>query len=286
MGCSEDSPGQTNFSGSQTDGQTSGPGSSSGTAVPTTSAGTEPTGGSNSATDSNATTDVPTSSTTDGVTSTIDPSSTTGDGTTSDGTTDGTTGDTTTGDTTTGNGCLETVPDPACAGDAGLIFVSTPPTGGSDLNSGTAKDDPVATLAHAMELAAACPDLCDIVVSAGTYQKSITLTSGVSIYGGYTPKTFVYDLVPNVTIIDGTEERAVIAQGLTLTTLLSGFTIKGKSFGDDGKSSYAVWVKDVADDLLQIDKCTIQAGAGGLGTDGPNGTKGADGATDPGAEHL
>jgi hypothetical protein len=135
----------------------------------------------------------------------------------------------------------------------------------------------VATLAHAMSLAAMCPDLCDIVVSAGTYQKTITLTSGISIYGGYVPKTFVYDLAANVTIIDGTEDRAVIAQGLTLSTLLSGFTIKGKSFAGEGKSTYAVWVKDVADDLLQIDKCTIQAGAAGVGVDGADGTKGADG---------
>ena len=38
---------------------------------------------------------------------------------------------------------------------------------------------------EAMKKAALCPDLCDIVVSAGTYQKTVTLTSGISIYGGF-----------------------------------------------------------------------------------------------------
>ena len=258
VGCSDDSAGPTSFGGSQTDSQTTAPASSSSTGVPTTSgSSTDATAGSDSlATDSNGTTAVPTTSTTgEPVTTTLDTS--TGDGTTGDGTS--------TGDGTTGAGCLENVPDPACSGDADLIFVSTPPTGGSDLNGGKSKGDPVATLAHAMELALQCPDICDVVVSAGTYQKTITLASGVSIYGGYVPKSFVYDLAANVTIIDGTEDRAVIAEGLTLSTILSGFTIKGKSFAGEGKSSYAVWVKNVADDLLQIDRCTIQAGAGGLG---------------------
>jgi hypothetical protein len=272
--CGDDSVGTSSISGAQTEATSNGPGSTSGTTDVPTSGTTAPdtTSVDTLGTDSQATTEAPT-------TGAMTTTSTTGPDTT--GTT-GTTGSGTSssgGDSTTGNNnnCLEDVPDPACNGDEGLIFVSTPPDGGSDLNSGTSKEDPVATLAEAMKKAALCPDLCDIVVSAGTYQKTVTLTSGISIYGGYKPKTFVYDLPSNVTVIAGTEARAVIAQGLNLSTRLSGFTIKGKSFNADGTSSYAVWARDIADDLLSLDKCRIEAGTGGAGVDGADGTKGGDG---------
>ena len=276
--CGDDSVGTSTLSGGNTDGTGNGPNPTTGTGdVPTSgSTATTPTSGDSLGTDSQATTDVSSSSTASNTTSGDSSSSATSDATT--GAIDQTTSGSTSGDSTTGNNnCLEDVPDPACTGDEGLIFVSTPPDGGSDLNSGTSKEDPVATLAEAMKKALLCPDICDIVVSAGTYQKTVTLSSGVNIYGGYKAKTFVYDLPNNLTVIAGTEARAVIAQGLKLSTRLSGFTIKGKSFNADGTSSYAVWAKDIADDLFAIDKCSIEPGTGGAGVDGMDGTKGGDG---------
>ena len=211
--CGDDSVGTSTLSGGNTDGTGNGPNPTTGTGDVPTSGTTEttPTSGDSLGTDSQATTDVSSSSSATTATTSGDASSSaTTDATT--GAIDQTTGGSTSGDSTTGNNnCLEDVPDPACSGDEGLIFVSTPPDGGSDLNSGTSKEDPVATLAEAMKKALMCPDICDIVVSAGTYQKTVTLSSGVNMYGGYKPKTFVYDLPNNLTVIAGTEARAVIA---------------------------------------------------------------------------
>jgi len=146
--------------------------------------------------------------------------------------------------------------------------VATPVNGGSDINDGKSKVTPVATLAKAIEIAQTCDPVCDVVVSAGTYPKTVTLASGIDLFGGYAPKTFMWDQVANEVKIEASENKAVIADGLNVKTRFFGFTVKAQSYMSDGASSYAFWVRNVADDNLAIEHSRVLAGNGGKGLDG------------------
>ncbi|HRI10205.1 MAG TPA: hypothetical protein PKW35_20435 [Nannocystaceae bacterium] len=268
MACSgDDTPATTATAGGT--GTTSTSSTTDGTSTATESTGTTGTGTSTSSTGTTSTTSTSGEST----------GTTTSDTTTGD-TTTGTTGDTT--DTTTGGleGCVPAdldIPDPHCADPGNLVYVATPVNGGSDINDGKSKVTPVATLAKAIEIAQTCDPVCDVVVSAGTYPKTVTLASGIDLFGGYAPKTFMWDQVANEVKIEASENKAVIADGLNVKTRFFGFTVKAQSYMSDGASSYAFWVRNVADDNLAIEHSRVLAGNGGKGLDGPNGAKGDDG---------
>ena len=63
------------------------------------------------------------------------------------------------------------------------VFVNT--ASGSDLNSGLATDDPVATIARGIEIAASFSPPRPVLVAEGTYNETVNLDSGVSLFGGY-----------------------------------------------------------------------------------------------------
>ncbi len=257
-------------------------GSSSGTTEATTegesTSTTAFTPTSSSSASASGTTSTGTTTTTTTTTTGVSGSET--DGTTT-GTTTGTTGDTD-GTTTTGGGegCVPddvNAPDPYCGEPDNLVYVATPVNGGSDANEGMSPDTPVATLAKAIEIALICDPLCDVVVSAGTYPKTVSLAAGVDLFGGYEPMTWKHGVVPYEVTIEGDEERSVIAEGLDIKTRFYGFTVKSKSYAGGGASTYAFWVKDVADDLLAIERTRLLAGDAGEGSAGQKGGKGDDG---------
>jgi hypothetical protein len=193
--------------------------------------------------------------------------------------TDATTGDTGGSTDSTGSTCEPDVPDPACTlEENGLIFVSTPVNGGSDLNDGLTAGTPVSTLAHAIDLALACPDTCDVVVSAGVYKGSISLASGVSMFGGYAPGSFEYALAENVVEIVGTAERAVTAESIASETRVSGLTIRGGDFADGGTSSYALWIRNAEPGMLRLERSILRGGHGGVGANGTHGSDGSSGS--------
>lgn len=72
-------------------------------------------------------------------------------------------------------------------GDAARsIFVAVT---GSDNATGT-ELNPVRTIQKGIDLAAATQLPKDVLIAGGTYNESIVLKSGVSLYGGYTPITW------------------------------------------------------------------------------------------------
>lgn len=148
---------------------------------------------------------------------------------------------------------------------------------GSDLNDGTAIDDPVATIQRGIEISQTYDPPRMVLVAAGNYQETVNLNSGVSIYGGYDPDTWDRDVYGNVTQITGQGPRTIIAESLATFVELDGFTINAASYASGAQSTYAVWVRDIPDNLLQIDYCTINAGDAGNGSDGANGSNGEDG---------
>ncbi|MCA9653132.1 MAG: hypothetical protein KC501_24675, partial [Myxococcales bacterium] len=148
---------------------------------------------------------------------------------------------------------------------------------GSDLNDGLAMDDPVATIARGIEIAGTFSPPRPVLVAEGTYNETVNLDSGVSLYGGYDESTWERDVFLNETVIAGTEFRTLVAINLNEAVEVDGFTIQGLSFNDMGQSTYAVWVRDTPEGLLTIDYCTVIAGDGGDGPDGNDGMAGEDG---------
>lgn len=155
------------------------------------------------------------------------------------------------------------------------VFVKA--VGGSDLNDGITPDDAVATIDRAIEIASTSSPPRMVLVSAGIYNETVNLDSGVSLYGGYDPDTWERDHFTHETIIAGTEFRTLIANNLSEAVEVDGFTIRGMSFADGGQSTYAVWVRDTPEGLLTIDYCTIEAGNAGAGASGAHGNAGEDG---------
>lgn len=192
------------------------------------------------------------------------------------------------GDSTTGEpveACLQ-MDDPDINGldenDDGLdglagcsVFVNT--ATGSDLNSGLATDDAVATIARGIEIAATFSPPRPVLVAEGTYNETVNLDSGVSLFGGYDDADWSRDVFLNETTIAGTEFRTLVAINLEEAVEVDGFTIRGLSYTEDSQSTYAVWVRDTPEGLLTIDYCTIEAGSAGHGNDGANGVSGEDG---------
>jgi hypothetical protein len=157
------------------------------------------------------------------------------------------------------------------------VFVSA--SVGSDLNEGLAQDEPVATIARGIEIAQTYDPPRMVLVAAASYVETVNMDSGVGVFGGYNPTDWARDHVANETEIVATENRAVIAQNLELATELDGFTIHALDYVDDGQSSYGVWVRDTPEGLFTLEYCTVDAGSGGAGDDGPNGLAGDDGGS-------
>ncbi len=155
------------------------------------------------------------------------------------------------------------------------IFVNA--STGSDLNDGDTPDVPVATIERGIEIASTYNPPRPVLVAAGTYNETVNLDSGVSLYGGYDNATWDRDVFQNPTIIEGDEFRAVVAINLNEAVEVDGFTIRGQDFMDGSQSTYGVWVRDTPEGLLTIDYCTIEAGNAGSGADGQNGGDGEDG---------
>jgi hypothetical protein len=150
---------------------------------------------------------------------------------------------------------------------ARTIWVSTT---GNDANSGT-QTSPKLTIQNAID---ASTDGADVYVMAGTYTIAtpLMMRSGVSVYGGYNPTTFIRDLNANETVIDAASTRAIIVNGqnalridgLTLHTVMSTLA---------GGSSTGIAVAG-SDDIV-IKRNTIVAAPG---TDGATGATGGVGS--------
>lgn len=193
-------------------------------------------------------------------------------------------------DSTTSNGCecqfvsAADLPDDAgldlnCDGIDGTItrgvFVSP---AGDDANPGTITQ-PVLTIQRGIDIAAGSAGVFDhIYVASGVYQESVTLASGVSLFGGYSTNFRVHSPAGNETAIFGdtsttAEPGAVNALALTAAVTVDGFTVVGHDGTTPGASSYAVYLQNTGN-LLTLRRNTIVAGNGANGARGTDGSSG------------
>ncbi|MBL9016769.1 MAG: right-handed parallel beta-helix repeat-containing protein [Myxococcales bacterium] len=120
--------------------------------------------------------------------------------------------------------------DPAsCPGDDGT-FVSA--ARGDDGNPGS-KAMPLKTIGAGIAKAKGKGGAQSVFVAQGTYPEKVTLAPGVSVHGGYECNTgacgWTRDLAAFETTIANQDFEGVLAgAGITSTTLLAGFTIRGK----------------------------------------------------------
>lgn len=162
--------------------------------------------------------------------------------------------------------------------DTTAIYVAPPPAG-DDSYTGSSQL-PVATLSKAIQLAAAASPRKPVHVAAGAYTISTTLSlaSGVHVYGQFSgPPDWQRD-AQYETIISG-PATAVLAQDIAEETHLEGFTIRSADAAGLGQSSYALRIVDSAGPVV-VRFNTILPGHGAAGLGGFPGISGL--AGDPG----
>jgi hypothetical protein len=142
------------------------------------------------------------------------------------------------------------------------LFVSP---AGSDTNPGT-RAAPLFSLIGAMPKAAAGGD--DLYVAGGVYSGSVTLVSGVSVYGGFNGANWVRDPLNFETKIAG---GPTAVQGNNIQSIvLDGLTIESADATTSGGSSRALVISGAGN--VEISGNIIRAGKGFKGVDGGNAT--------------
>jgi len=181
---------------------------------------------------------------------------------------------------------LNGVPDDGCEFtlDVDAIYVSESNGDDLDPNCGLGPvaigQKPCATIAKGLQRAGAPLNRSKIFIADGTYEETVLLVNGKSLYGGYRPDTWGRHVSTTMTIIRGTSvtthKKSVIATGITQTTVLEGFVIYGQSNYTSGGNSYALYIND-SNSFLAVRQNIMYAGNGGPGVDGVKGTDGANG---------
>ena len=156
------------------------------------------------------------------------------------------------------------------------IFVAPPPLG-VDTNAGTMAA-PVATIAKGIQLAT--PQKYDVLVAFGTYNETVTMVAGVSVYGGYDSsdgwKRYHYTPVAATFVQGGV--TAVKFQAIAEQTELQLVAVLSTKPVTSGASSIGISVVGSTGPILLTD-CVVVAGNGADGTNGGNGTTGQVGGT-------
>jgi hypothetical protein len=155
------------------------------------------------------------------------------------------------------------------------IFVATT---GNDINPGT-KALPKLTVQAGINAASSVKP--HVYVSEGTYFESISLRSGISVYGGYSASnnwvrnsSLYSTIVRNTLTVSG---RVIAASGLNITapTRLAYLTLQAGNAS--GSSGSAFGLHCVSCSGLTVWRSVITAGSGSNGANGSNGVAGANG---------
>ncbi len=141
-------------------------------------------------------------------------------------------------------------------------FVST---SGDDTNAGTMAA-PFATLYAATKYAAS--DGSDVYVAEGTYSETVSLVSGVSLYGGFEATNWTRDPAAHTTTINGSA-TAVYGNGASDLTI-DGFTIMAADATSPSQSSIGIGLNACTN--LYVTNNTIHTGNGMPGSNGGTGT--------------
>ena len=152
--------------------------------------------------------------------------------------------------------------------------------GGNDGNAGTMLS-PKRTLAAGIAAAAAANPVRNVYVSKGTYGEAVTLSNGVSLYGGYDAATGWTRSSTNITTISSPGPIAISGNGLSAAVTLDQFTVvaanaSGNGAGGEGLSSYGVLILNSPGGVT-LRALSITAGNGTAGQAGSTGGTGSAG---------
>ena len=168
-----------------------------------------------------------------------------------------------------------TFTDKNCDGIVGdiahAIFVSP---SGSDTTGDGSMAKPYQTIAKAISAASSAGK--DVYADKGTYNESVSLVSGVSLYGGYDSTKKWSRAKTNVSTIQSASTVGVTASGISVATEVQLFTVTsiGGADGTGGTpagSSYAVLIANCSA-AVTIRGCTLKPGAGGAASGGSVGS--------------
>lgn len=166
--------------------------------------------------------------------------------------------------------------------DPDAIYVSVPANAGQDSSVCGNWDAPCASIGYGLNRAAAT-GRHKVLVSEGIYPEQVTMKNGISLRGGFNAVTWQEEPDTNITIIQGrspsgsAQTKAVIAQGITKATTLSGFTIYGENnYSGNSGNSYGIYVSNSGKNLT-IEHNIVYAGKGAKGRDGKFGNIGGHG---------
>ncbi len=163
--------------------------------------------------------------------------------------------------------------DENCDGSDGVVedcvFVSA--SLGSDMGVGT-RADPVDTIAQGIAVAQA-NGVSGVCVSGETYNESVTMVSGISVYGGFDHEDVDFrfrrkDAVTSKVQATGT---VFLAQNINQETHIEGLTIEAFTPATAGESTYGVRLTGGAADLY-VRYNVIHARKGANGAFNGNGT--------------
>lgn len=167
--------------------------------------------------------------------------------------------------------------------------------GGDDDEGEGTPESPYATIQRAIEVAVArgvaTGRIHAVAVSRGTYEGTVALADGISLYGGYDAEDGWTRSDENETIIEGSEPmdgriEGMVAEEIGAPTVVESFTVRGATalFDTRGVDIYGIRIVDsepVLDDLggLILRNLEVIAGNGSRGEDGVTGDMGAMGNT-------
>ena len=147
----------------------------------------------------------------------------------------------------------------------GAIFVAPPPTGVDGATRGTTPADPVATIGFGINRAVST-GRSQVLVQIGTYNESLTLFPGISIYGGYGAGFARVASTASVgTVVQG-GATAVLAENISSATTLSFLTLRSGNATSPADSSYAVRIVNSSGPLtLRYNRIAPGNGFSGFG---------------------
>ncbi|HUQ67985.1 MAG TPA: Ig-like domain-containing protein, partial [Planctomycetaceae bacterium] len=144
---------------------------------------------------------------------------------------------------------------------------------GSDDAVGT-REQPMRTVSAAITRARTRGDGTDVYVSAGRFGGTLALATGVSLYGGFDPATWVRSRGLETRIDGGS--TALTGTDVTGITV-DGLTIAGSNASGIGTSAYGVLF--ARSSAITVSNSTILVGNGAAGTAGAGGIAGASGGS-------
>jgi len=122
----------------------------------------------------------------------------------------------------------------------------------------------------------------DVLVSAGTYNETITLRAKVNLYGGYNATTWARSITSAVTTIQGQSSIALVTGSAADTVTIDGFTIAAANGTGLSGNSIALLLYNSKGDVVTHNTITTGNGVTGLGGStgftGAAGVVGADGS--------